>query len=87
MKRQTKAPTAKAIVARWTDLRSRKLSGSVPAGTSCVPVGDSETRFGVVANAILGVITGSGFVRIGSALTIVDGSTVLPGNAFVLEFE
>ena len=81
MKRQTKAPAAKAMAARCNGLRCRKLSECAAA----VAVGDSEIRLGISAGAMVEGFTGSDFVRTGSWLTIAAGSTVFAGTALVLE--
>ena len=85
MKRQVRAPAAKAMAARWIGLRCRKLSGGVADASCSVAAADSEIRFVVSDAAMVPVFTGSDFGSTGSVLTIAVGSTVLAGPALVLE--
>ena len=85
MRRQTIAPAARAMAARWFPLCARKLPEGAAVADAFITASDSEAELAVLAKAAVDVLGASDFGRIGSALATVAGSEVLAGTALVLE--
>ena len=85
MRRQTIAPAARAMAARWIPLCARKLPEGAAVAAAFITASDSEIGLGVLASAAFDVLGASDFGRIGSALATATGSEALAGTALVLE--